>query len=134
MHVDGSCHCGALKFSAQVDPARVTICHCTDCQIMSGTAFRTVAQVAAADFKWLEGSPNIYEKTGESGNRRALAFCSTCSTQIYATSAEAPQDLFGIRVGTLAQRGELKPSVQVWCQSRLDWLGEIDGMTEVARQ
>jgi len=22
MHVDGSCHCGALKFSAQVDPAR----------------------------------------------------------------------------------------------------------------
>ncbi len=134
MHVDGSCHCGAIKFSAEVDPARIGICHCTDCQVMSSAPFRTMTQVAAADFTLLQGTMKIYEKTGDSGNRRALAFCGDCSTQIYATNAEPPQDVLGIRVGTLAQRAEFKPSLQIWCQSRLPWLGKIEGTVEKDRQ
>ena len=123
MQVTGSCHCGALKFKAVVDPQRISICHCTDCQIMSGSAFRTVAPVASEHFELLEGSPKYYEKVGDNGNRRALAFCDKCSSQIYAMDAEPPQETFGVRLGTLDQRAELPPRVQIWCQSKLDWLG-----------
>ena len=134
MHVDGSCHCGALKYAAEVNPERVVICHCTDCQITSGSAFRTIVQVKAADFEMLEGTPKVYEKTGESGNRRALAFCADCGSHIYATSAEAPHEFYGLRVGTIAQCRELQPSVQVWCQSQLGWLGEIPGLSAREKQ
>jgi len=31
MRVDGGCLCGQVSYEAEVDPARVAICHCTDC-------------------------------------------------------------------------------------------------------
>ena len=42
MHIDGACHCGAVSFTAEVDPGRVMVCHCTDCQVLSGAPFRAV--------------------------------------------------------------------------------------------
>jgi hypothetical protein len=41
MKVTGRCHCGQISFEAEVDPATVRVCHCTDCQTLTGTAFRT---------------------------------------------------------------------------------------------
>ena len=38
MKIDGACHCEAIAFEADVNPESVVICHCTDCQTMSGTA------------------------------------------------------------------------------------------------
>ena len=40
MKIDGGCHCGHLAFEAEVDPERVSICHCADCQMLGGSAFR----------------------------------------------------------------------------------------------
>ena len=36
MDVDGSCHCGQITFSAEVNPDQVIVCHCTDCQALWG--------------------------------------------------------------------------------------------------
>jgi hypothetical protein len=38
--VTGHCHCGQISFEAEVDSATVRVCHCTDCQKLTGTAFR----------------------------------------------------------------------------------------------
>ena len=37
--VHGQCHCSAIEFEADVDPERVVVCYCKDCQVMSGSAF-----------------------------------------------------------------------------------------------
>jgi hypothetical protein len=42
MKIDGRCHCGYITYEAEIDPEKVMICHCTDCQTLSGSAFRTV--------------------------------------------------------------------------------------------
>ncbi len=42
MDVDGACHCGKILYKAEVNTAHVVICHCNDCQALSGTAFRVV--------------------------------------------------------------------------------------------
>ena len=42
MKVDGRCHCGYIRYEAEIDPDTVAICNCTDGQILSGSAFRTV--------------------------------------------------------------------------------------------
>ena len=49
MQVHGSCHCGAIEFEAAVDPTRVTICHCTACQNLTGSAYR----VTVALMSWI---------------------------------------------------------------------------------
>src|SRR3982751_1357359 len=61
--VDGRCHCGAIAFEAEIDPARVTICHCTDCQMLTGTAFRTTVPAPVATFVLRSGTPKTYLKT-----------------------------------------------------------------------
>ena len=39
MKVEGACHCGFISVEAEIDPKKVSICHCTDCQTISGSAF-----------------------------------------------------------------------------------------------
>jgi hypothetical protein len=127
--VTGACHCGQIRFEAEIDPDRVRLCHCADCQALSGSAFRIVAPTREADFRLLQGSPKQYVKTAESGAPRVQAFCPECGTAVYATSAGGSDRTFGIRVGTLAERAHLVPKRQYWCQSRLPWIPDLPGQT-----
>jgi hypothetical protein len=56
MKIDGCCHCGYITYEAEIDPEKVMICHCTDCQTLSGSAFRTVALTREGTFKLLSGA------------------------------------------------------------------------------
>jgi hypothetical protein len=80
MKIDGRCHCGCITYEAEIDPAKVMICHCTDCQTLSGSAFRTVAFSREGSFKLLSGELKIYVKTSESGTKRPQSFCPECGT------------------------------------------------------
>jgi hypothetical protein len=133
MRVDGGCHCGAITYEAEVDPERVSLCHCTDCQILTGTAFRTGVPAREDSFKLKSGKPTTYVKTAESGNKRAHGFCGTCGTPVYSTTV-TDQRVFNIRVGTLSQRGELRPKKQIWCRSARDWAMNLGPIPQVDKQ
>ena len=81
----------------------------------------------------MTGKPKIYVKTAESGRRSAQSFCSACGSGIYSSAAIDPP-VFMLRVGTIRQRGELKPKSQMWCQSRLGWITEAWPTEELAKQ
>ena len=70
MEIDGACHCGHIKYEAEFDPKDVGICHCTDYQTLSGSAFRTIALTREGSFKLLAGELKIYLKMGKSGTER----------------------------------------------------------------
>lgn len=127
MKIDGACHCGRISYEAEIDPSRVGICNCTDCQTLSGTAFRVVVPVPEASFK-LTGEPKTYIKTAESGVRRQQAFCPECGSPIYATSVGDGPKVYGLRVGTCRQRRELRPTRQIWHRSALPWVGEVGSL------
>jgi hypothetical protein len=133
MRVEGGCHCGAITYEAEIDPAQVGVCHCADCQVMSSSAFSTYVPVPKEGFRLLSGQPKIYVKVAESGRRRAQAFCPECATRIYAGAEHDPQ-VFNLRVGTVRQRGELPPKVQVWCRSALPWVMDLRSVTQHAKQ
>lgn len=120
MRVEGQCHCGEISFSADIDPAQVALCHCTDCQVLSGSPFREIATAPIETFV-LKGSPKSYIKVAASGNRRAQVFCPTCATPLYATAPENATSVT-LRLGCVKQRTELRPSRQVWHESALPWI------------
>ncbi|MFT4564322.1 MAG: hypothetical protein ACI9BW_004085 [Gammaproteobacteria bacterium] len=134
MKVDGKCHCGDIEFEAEIDPARVVICHCTDCQVLSGTAFRTVVFADGDTLTFKKGEPKIYVKTAQSGNPRAQGFCGNCGSAIYATSVGDGPKVYGLRAGSLSQRESLVPGKQVWSQSALSWVGDIESLPAVQQQ
>ena len=134
MKVTGHCHCGAISFEAEIDPAQVRVCHCTDCQRMSGSAFRTNVTTLPGTLVLKSGAPKIYVKTAESGNRRAQAFCPDCGTNLWASDATENPQTVGLRVGTLDQRAELRPSRQIWVRSALPWSMDLTGLPRAERQ
>ena len=127
LNVTGVCHCGQVQLSAVVNPAMVLVCHCTDCQVLTGSAFRVVSPALAGTLK-VVGVAKEYAKRAESGAVRYHAFCPECATPLYARS-EDPQGLVSLRVGVLAQRAQLVPTAQLWRRSAMPW---TDRLTEVA--
>lgn len=134
MQVDGSCHCGSIEYRAEIDPACVIICHCSDCQILSGSAFRVVAFTAEDGFTLTRGTPKTYVKIAESGRPREQGFCGHCGSALYATAPGEGPKVYGLRVGTIRQRDQLKPGRQVWCRSAQGWLGELSQLPAVDGQ
>ena len=56
MKVTGGCFCSAIRYEAEVDENMVIICHCTDCQINSGTAYGVVVGVINGKFNLIQGN------------------------------------------------------------------------------
>lgn len=125
MHVDGSCHCGRIAYEADVSPAHVVVCHCSDCQALSGTAFRVVVATKPGTFRLTRGEPKTYVKFGASGNPREQTFCGECGSPIYSAPPGPHPKVVSLRVGTLKQRSDLVPSHQFWCRSALPWLPQL---------
>ena len=135
MKVDGACACGAIRIEAEADPENTNMCHCTDCQTATGTAFRVSVRVQGAMLK-ITGKPAIYVKTtAESGNPRVQAFCGACGSPLYSTTVgEGVQPLYMLRVGILRQRDQFVPKRQIWCRSAQPWLAKIADVTKYEKQ
>ena len=138
MKIDGSCHCGAIGYEAEIDPDSASICHCKDCQALTGSAFRVTVATPEDRFRLTTGEPRIYVKTADSGAKRLQAFCADCGSPIYATSAEPPADgsprRFGLRVGTITQRQAIRPAKQIWRKSALDWVPPMADLEAFAEE
>lgn len=134
MKISGGCHCGKITYEAEIGPNQVVVCHCTDCQILSGSAFRTVAITVEDGFTLLSGEPKHYIKTAESGSRRTQAFCGDCGTPIYACAEGDGPKVYGVRAGTTHQREQLIPAMQIWFRSALKWLPNFEGLRTLEKK
>ena len=135
MKIEGACTCGTIRIEGEADPAAVSICHCTDCQTATGTAFRVSIPVKGDSFK-LSGQPTIYIKTtADSGNPRAQAFCPKCGSPLYSTTpGEGQQAMYIVRVGILQQRDQLEPKRQIWWRSARPWVTGLEGIRKIEKQ
>src|SRR2546422_4372336 len=102
MKIDGACHCGYITYVAEVDPDKAGICHCTDCQTLSGSAFRMSVPAARDGFSLSGGQPKIYVKTAENGAKRAPAVYPQSGTAIYSAAGTDPQ-IFNIPISKAPQ-------------------------------
>ncbi|MEQ9261457.1 MAG: GFA family protein [Roseovarius sp.] len=127
MKITGTCHCGAVTYEAEMNPERFGICHCTDCQLMSGSDYRTIAIVPAESFRLTGAAPVDYVKTADSGSKRRITFCGTCGAGIYAAPAEETPTVYNLRAGTINERRSLTPRYEIWCSSAMPWLERFEG-------
>ena len=133
MRVTGSCHCGSVEYEAEVDPAHVTVCHCTDCQMMSGSPYRVSVRAPAASFRLLSGVLKAYTKTAESGARRVHSFCPECGTPVHSSDPHQPTT-YSLRIGCLDRRADLAPARQIWCKSALPWSRDLSDVPAIEHQ
>jgi hypothetical protein len=135
MKIDGKCHCGFITVEGEADPDKTQICHCTDCQTSTGTAFRVSILVPGATLK-ITGQPAIYVKTtADSGKPRVQAFCPKCGSPIYSTTpGDGVQPSYTVRVGILRQRDQLTPRRQNWFRSARPWIMDLAAVPKNEKQ
>ena len=134
MRVQGSCHCGQITYEAEIDPEKVNICNCTDCQMLTGSVFRVSVQAPAAGFRLLTGKPKVYVKTADSGTKRRHSFCPNCGTPVSAAADSDTPPSYSLRVGCLKQRAQLPPKRQIWRKSALQWGQNVSGVPGIDGQ
>lgn len=122
---EGGCVCGSIRFRAEGEPLRVTVCHCTWCQRRTGTAFGTEVVYPQAQVE-LSGEPlsRYRHVSDESGRWLEVEFCGRCGSNLGFTLEAAP----GIRTlpaGAFDDASWIRPEAQtfrqVFMRSRRNW-------------
>lgn len=118
MSLSGSCLCGAVKYETTGDPMAMAVCHCRNCQKQSGAPF-SANVVFLKDQVAFEGELATYEDQGDNGNKVQRRFCGKCGSPIVS---ELSSGLLAMKAGTVDDTSSLTPAVQLWCDSKQDWL------------
>ena len=118
--LNGSCLCGAIRYTISVPVTELRACHCTHCQKASGAAGSVNAVVPGASFNITQGAPKRYAATAESGRTLYRYFCGDCGSPIYSHRATTPETLV-VRAGTLDDSSAMKITMNIWTRSAQLW-------------
>ena len=118
---EGGCQCGAVRYQVQGDPVATGICHCTECQRQSGSAFGMSFIVPKAAFRLLNGQLKTFTRESESRRSVVCAFCPDCGNRIYH-EAQWMAGVLNIKPGTLDDTSFLQPRAQIWTAKKQPWL------------
>lgn len=120
MAMTGGCLCGKVRYTVNADPMFTGVCHCTTCQKQSGSAFTVVIGVQANSLS-VQGDTTRFVNQGDSGKNVASRFCPTCGSTI-VSEPEMMQGLAIVRAGTLDDTSSLNPTMQIYCDSKQNWV------------
>ena len=121
--LEGGCQCGRVRYRIAGASEGLVICHCSECQRQTGSAFGMSLIVRKDDFSLLQGELKITTRTADSGRRLNGHFCPDCGVRIYHAVAAVP-DKIRVRPGTLDDRSWLRPDKQIWVRSRVPWIAD----------
>ena len=115
----GSCHCGAVRYQAELDlSGGISRCNCTICQKLGAAG----AVTKPSAFRLLAGEAGQREyRVGQSPNSRF--FCSHCGVQVYGKGhvEELGGDFVSVNANTLdgVELGELP--IRYWDGRHDNW-------------
>jgi hypothetical protein len=123
----GRCLCGQVTYELTGDLLATAVCHCDHCQRQSGGAF-SVNLVAHESQLDLSGELTTYVETGENDDGEYVyrRFCGSCGSPVVSELAQSA-GVVAVKAGTLDDRSDVRPTVEVWCVDRQPWV-ELPGM------
>jgi hypothetical protein len=113
------CCCGALRVEATGEPL-IGVCHCTECQRRTGSAFG-VATFFSKDQVRTEGPSKVYARRGDSGRKVEFHFCPDCGASVF-WYAEFRPDHIGVALGAFADPSMPWPAASLWEATRHPWV------------
>lgn len=117
MKIAGGCYCKKVRYEAEGEPLMRGLCHCRECQYISGGGANVALAMPASGFKYTQGEPESFARDDlESPVTRE--FCGTCGTSLLSKPPSFP-DMVILKVGTMddpAQYGE--PDIAFFCADR----------------
>ncbi len=128
----GGCQCGAVRFKLKAAPVVFYLCHCSDCQKQSSSAFGESVKVKAADVE-VEGELALFHVTSDSGAVKWCEFCPKCGVRIFH-GRKPGAETFNMKGGTFDDVSWLKPAGHIWTVSKQPFVCIADDELSYPRQ
>jgi len=118
--INGSCLCGAIKFTVAGNFDSVSHCHCKMCQKQHGAAYATYARFNREDLHYIRGESQltIYNSSDDILRK----FCKTCGSNIEWTRSIANPKKVGLAVGLFDSEFTCKAIKDLHLESKEKWL------------
>jgi hypothetical protein len=117
--MEGGCQCGSVRYRIEGEPLTLAVCHCTECQRQSGSAFGMSLAIRRNDFRLSRGETSAFTVRCDSGRTKRCAFCPGCGTRIYHQVVDG---VLSIKAGTLDETSWLRPSAHYWTKRKQPWV------------
>lgn len=120
----GGCQCGALRYEVSEAPIVTYLCHCTECQRITSSAFSMAILVRDSAFRLTKGEPRLISRVADSGRTTTRWHCPDCAGWICSSPTPDPQQpgpVRRVRAGTLDDRSWLRPTAHYWTRSKQPW-------------
>ncbi len=124
---EGGCACGAVRYRLLEDPLDLHVCHCTDCQTVTGSAFVMCMPIHVRSLEISKGEPKTVSFTAQDGRAKANRRCPECETCLVGVIASMPQ-IVALQAGTLDDTSWLEPIAHIWTRSAQPWVKIPDGV------
>ena len=124
----GGCLCGAIRYTVAAPVTTLRACHCTHCQMTSGSGASVNAVILSKDFALTKGTPKRYSDKADSGRTLQRFFCGDCGSPIYSRRDSTPERVV-VRAGTFDDSSGMKIATHIWTKSARPW-SHIDPDTE----
>jgi hypothetical protein len=121
-----------VRYEVTGEPAGSAVCHCRDCQYVSGGEPAALVIVPRDALKITKGTLNDYTKKGDSGMNVTRKFCGTCGTQVLSDVESAPQ-IWVIKTGTLDEPAGFQAGVVLYTSSAQPWAHMPDGVPQMPK-
>jgi hypothetical protein len=122
----GGCLCNSLRYQFKTKPQTVYICHCTECQKVSSSAFGMSVRVNGDDFNITRGTSKIIKTTADSDRTKEGLFCPECGNRI--SSKPTSGNFVIVKAGTLDNPNWFRPVAHIWTRSAQSWFSFLDGL------
>lgn len=115
----GGCLCGALRYRLLDDPLIAYVCHCTDCQTATGSAFALCLTTPLAAIEFSKGEPARRTIPFPDGRTWNFAACPECETRLWSERKGTPE-ILSLKAGTLDDVQWVRPVAHIWTSSALE--------------
>jgi len=112
----GACYCRAVTYRFADAFEYAFICHCSDCQRTTGSAFKPFAGIAAHHLSLTSGQEDVERFGGETSHN---AFCRKCGSLLYSVVREGKY--VHVTLGTLLAPPAITPSAHIFVRSKAPW-------------
>lgn len=124
-NMKGSCLCGAIEYEIDQLDMPISHCHCRTCRKAHAAAFSSTAGVMREHFRWLKGQEKL--SAFESSPGKLRYFCSVCASHLMAERPAQPHVI--VRVATLDEDPNSKPTMHIWCSHDVPWLQDDENVS-----
>jgi hypothetical protein len=118
---EGHCQCGQVKYRLTGETVAFFVCHCTECQRQSASAFGMALWLRNFSKDVVAGELGLWVRTTPTDKRLLCEFCRTCGTRVFHQMSDQA-DTLSVKPGTLNTTLESEPVAHIWTSRAQSWV------------